>query len=84
MGARHGQHALPEQRVAHRPRHQTEAAPPIGFGRTQRILPLTPSEPQMDVMLMNRFTVANLGWSRAGSTPTSRPCALSIKIRQDD
>jgi hypothetical protein len=27
-----------------------------------RILALTPSEAQMDVMLRNRFTMAKLGW----------------------
>src|ERR1700720_2648275 len=31
-GARHGQHALPEQRIAHRLMHQTDAAPPIVEG----------------------------------------------------
>jgi len=38
----------------------------------ERLLALTPSEEQMDVMLRNRFTVAKLGWQPRGTIPIWR------------
>lgn len=45
-----------------------------------RILALTPSEPQMDVMLKNRFTVAKLGWQPRWFNPDLEKWLHRIKL----
>jgi pimeloyl-ACP methyl ester carboxylesterase len=45
-----------------------------------RILALTPTEPQMDVMLKNRFTVAKLGWQPRWFNPDLEKWLHRIKL----
>ena len=47
---------------------------------TDRVLAITPSEAQMDVMLKNRFTVAKLGWQPRWFNPDLEKWLHRIKL----